>query len=331
MRQKPNVLVPGYMPEEGVELLRQHFNLTYYPVERPFSKKELIEKAAHKDGMVIYMTDQIDREVIEGCPDVKVISSFGKGYDNIDIEACRERGIRVTINPCSLTEDTADLAVGLALCCCRNILVSDQGVRAGMVRGWHPTRHLGRRFSGAKAGIVGFGQIGQAIALRLRGFGMETGYYDSKDPAVGDGLEDVRCFHSICQLLEESDFIFLAANLECDSRHLIDAQALAGVKRGAVLINVSRGSVVDEAAVAEALEDERLSGYASDVFAFEDKLDLQAPDYIPEKFIENRKKTVLTGHIGTGTKETRRELALSTARQMIAVFETGTSDGLVTG
>lgn len=326
MNSRPKILITQWMPEEGRDFLKQYCDIEFCDSEKALDKQELIKRAQGKDGLIIFMTDTIDREVVEKCKSLRVISSFGKGYDNIDVEACHENGIAVTINRQALTEDTADLAIGLALANSRNILIGDDDVRSEAVRGWHPKRHLGRRFNHATIGIVGFGEIGAAIARRAKGFSMKTYYYDVKEDVTFD--DAIRC-KNLKDMLSICDFIFVTANLSVNSYHLLNEENLRYIKDGAYIVNVSRGSIVDEEAVEKLLSEKKISGYAADVFAYEDKMIEDCPDYISRGLLDKIEQTVFTPHLGTGTVEARRELSISTAMGLIAALKGEAKEQLV--
>lgn len=326
MNSRPKILITQWMPEEGRDFLKQYCDIEFCDSEKALDKQELIKRAQGKDGLIIFMTDTIDREVVEKCKSLRVISSFGKGYDNIDVEVCHENGIAVTINRQALTEDTADLAIGLALANSRNILIGDDDVRSEAVRGWHPKRHLGRRFNHATIGIVGFGEIGAAIAKRAKGFSMKTYYYDVKEDVTFD--DAIRC-KNLKDMFSICDFIFVTANLSVNSYHLLNEENLRYIKDGAYIVNVSRGSIVDEEAVEKLLSEKKISGYASDVFAYEDKMMEDCPDYISRGLLDKIEQTVFTPHLGTGTVEARRELSISTAMGLIAALKGEAKEQLV--
>ena len=327
MDNRPQILITGWMPKEGRDILEKYCDLDFCNSENPLSKTELIQRAKNKDGVVIFMTDTIDKEVIQACNNLKVISSFGKGFDNIDVEECAKRGIAVTINKNSLTEDTADMAMGLALANARNILIGDSEVRKGTTRGWQPKKNLGRSFNHSNLGIIGYGEIGKAIAKRAKGFSMTTYYYDPTVESVSWGAHK-------CEKLEEMfskcDFIMITANLNKNSYHLVNRDNISYMKQGAFVVNVARGSIVDEKAIEEALDANKISGYASDVFAFEDKLAKECPQYISSGLLEKTEKTVFTPHLGTGTVETRKELSISTAKGMLSVLKGEETEQLIT-
>ncbi|BCJ87988.1 NAD(P)-dependent oxidoreductase [Effusibacillus dendaii] len=325
---RPKVFISQWMPPIGVDMIRQYCDVDYYNGTTPLSKQDFISRAKEADALLIFMCDTIDGQIVQSIPNVRVISSFGKGYDNIDVTACTAQNILVTINPDALTDSTADIAIGLILSLARNILPSDSSIRSGKFNGWHATNFLGRDFHHSRLGIIGFGAIGQAIARRAKGFDTEICYYDVvRQTAAEQELGAV--YKPLEELLNQSDFLVVAVNLQPDTIHLLSRNELQQVKPGSFLINISRGSIVDEQAVAEALDDGRLQGYAADVFEFEDRMVPQRPSYIPSSLLEMREKTVFTPHIGTGTIEARERLAVSSANQLLAALHGQIPSGAV--
>jgi len=317
MRQK--VFISHYMPDIGLEMIRQHFEVDYW-CGSALSKTEFIARAKDATALVIFMTDFIDAEIIENCSKLKVISSFGKGYDNIDVAACTRQGILVTNNPDDLTASTADLAIALLLALCRNVVSSDAYIRTGKFGGWHPFHFLGSDFHGKTLGLIGFGAIGQAIARRAKGFDVNLYYYDVERKPEAEHILAVQ-YAPLAKLLANSNFVIIAVNLCENTRHLLSSKEIASLRPGSYLINISRGSTVDEAAVAEALLSGHLRGYAADVFEFEDQVIKQRPDYINEKLLHCTGQTVFTPHIGTGTVDARQQLSVSTAKQLICALK----------
>ncbi len=312
---RPRVFVAQRMSDSGLDLLREHAEVVYPGNVHPLSKAEFLAHASNAEGLVAFVSDHVDAEIIHGCPDLRVVASFGKGFDNIDVAACTARGVLVTINPEALTDSTADLAIGLILSLCRNILAGDRHVRSGEFRGWHPRNLLGVDFHHAALGLIGFGNIGQAIARRALAFDVDVAYHDPlREPIPGVRRLDRNA------LLAWADYVVLAANPRPDNRHMIDAESLGRMKRGACLINIARGSLVDEAAVAAAIGAGTLGGYAADVFEFEDQSIPDRPATIAEGLLTRTDATVLTPHLGTGTRQARDRLAISTAQQLLSAL-----------
>ncbi|MDR3592727.1 MAG: NAD(P)-dependent oxidoreductase [Negativicutes bacterium] len=324
---KPKVFISQFMPAQGVELIRQHCDVDYHDATA-LSRRDFLDRAREADGLVVFMTDSVDAAMIEECPKLKVIASFGKGFDNIDIGACHRRNIVVTVNIDELTHSTADMAIGLLLAVSRNILPSDRAIRKAEFRGWHPTHFLGNDFHHSRLGIFGLGAIGQAIARRARGFDVKVSYYDPVRKPDSEEKLDLT-FMDKDRLLSENDFIILAVGLCAETIRLIGRQELAIIKPGSYLINIGRGSVVDESAVGEALRSGKLRGYAADVFAFEDALSPDKPGYIPDELLTVRDNTVFTSHLGTGTIEARNNLAVSTALQLVSALHGESPAGIV--
>ncbi len=313
---RPRIFVAQWMPEVGLERLRGHCELDESGRLGPLPHDELMARASTSDAIIAFVSDYVDAELIDCSPKLKVVASFGKGFDNIDVEACTRRNVLVTINPEALTESTADLALGLILAARRNVVSGDRHVRSGPFRGWHPTNLLGREFHGSNLGIVGFGVIGQAIARRAAAFGVSIRYFD---PIRGPE-NPLATYRDLDDLFAWSDIVVLAASLNPQSRHLIDRDALKQMKPGALLVNIGRGSLVDESAVSEALGSGRLSAYAADVFEFEDESVPSRPRSIHLDLLSKVDSTVFTPHIGTGTIEARERLALSTADQLLSAL-----------
>ncbi|WP_284179858.1 NAD(P)-dependent oxidoreductase [Rhabdaerophilum sp. SD176] len=292
----------------------------------PWPRARLLEEVRKASGLMAFMTEQIDAEFLEACPELRIIGAALKGYDNIDVEAARQRGVMVTIVPDLLTEPTAELAIGLAIALGRRVLEGDALVRGGDFAGWRP-RLYGRGLHGSTVGILGFGKVGQVIARQLEGFGCRILASDlSPVAAVATSVEFATPEH----LLEVSDFVFLALPLADATVGMIGASELARMKPGAFLINPARGSLVDESAVADALEAGRLGGYAADVFAFEDWARDDRPLRIDQRLSQPGARTVLTPHIGSATVSARRMIEAAAARSIVQGLAGEIPDGLVT-
>jgi lactate dehydrogenase-like 2-hydroxyacid dehydrogenase len=210
-------------------------------------------------------------------------------------------------------------------------MTGDRQIRSRQFSGWHPTNFLGKDFHHSRLGIIGFGNIGQAIARRARGFAVEIVYYDIQRPAAIPAEKGVRCISDLDALLAESDFIIVAADFRPENHHLLGPRELGLVKRDCLIVNISRGSLVDEQAIAAALQSGRLGGYAADVFAFEDRMIPGRPDYIPDELLNQPDRTVFTPHLGTGTVTTRENLSIATARQLLAALRGQLPPGAVNG
>lgn len=287
--------------------------------DEPWPRDVLLDRCRDAAGIMAFMPDRIDAAFLENCAKLEVVGAALKGFDNIDVEAASARGIWVTICSDLLTIPTAELAVGLMLALGRDMLAGDREIRRAGFHGWRP-RHYGIGIDGATVGIVGFGKVGQAIATRLSGFGCRLLAYDTSGqgavPPCAGAVERA----SLAGLLGAADFVVLALPLTASTQHIIDARALAAMKPGALLVNPARGSLVDEAAVADALARGHLRGYAADVFECEDWARADRPRAIDPRLSAVGAPTVLTPHIGSAVIEVRRAIEASAARSIIEVL-----------
>jgi glyoxylate reductase len=262
----PRVFVARRIPAEGLDAVTAAYAADVWHDELPPPRAELLRRIAGCDGVLTLLTDQVDDEFLDAAgPGLKVVSNYAVGFDNVDVAACTRRGIPVGNTPGVLTETTADFAWALLMATTRRVAEGDRYVRAGRWRTWGPELLLGGDVHGATLGIVGFGRIGQAVARRAAGFGMTVLYWDRspKSPALE---RDLNASHAeLDELLARSDLVTLHVSLNDETRHLIDAAALARMKPSAVLVNTSRGPVVDQAALAEALAGGTIAAAGLDV------------------------------------------------------------------
>ena len=303
---------------ETRDLLARQAQVISSQSETPLDRHQTLAAARDADGLMVFMPDLIDAEFLAACPQLRVIGAALKGYDNIDIEAATQAGIWVTIVPDLLTAPTAELAIGLMLALGRQLVIADQTMRTEHFEGWRP-RFYGTGLAGTVVGLIGFGAVGQAIAARLQGFDCKVLAYD---PALSSASAPSSIAHSapLDSVLQQSDWLVLALPLTPATYHLIDAQALAQMKPGSRLINPARGSLVDEEAVADALESGHLAGYAADVFACEDWARADRPLTIPPRLIALGSQTVLTPHVGSAVVEARRAIERAAAESILAVL-----------
>lgn len=268
---------------------------------------------------MVFMPDRIDESFLDACPRLRVVAAALKGYDNFDIEACRRRKIRFTIVPDLLTVPTAELAIALMLGLSRRIIEGDRQIRHGAFQGWRPTLY-GVGAAGSTAGIIGMGQVGKALAVRLRAFAMTVLYMDQRPLPPEEEQRLGASFAPLPELLAKSDFLFPFVPLTNQTLHLLGSQTLAATKRGAFLINCSRGSVVDEKAVAQALAEGQLAGYAADVFEMEEWSRPDRPRCIWPALLADEQRTLFTPHLGSAVAEVRREIEMAAARELRAAF-----------
>src|SRR5512145_666098 len=255
-----SLLISNVLPEESRRLVPTHFNVDYNPGDQPFSKPELIRRLQGKDGLICHILSAVDDEVLGACPGLKVISNVAVGFNNIDVAAARKRGVVVTNTPDVLTETTADFAWALLMAAARRVVEADQFARSGQWTRWQWDLLWGHDVHGKTLGVIGFGRIGRSVARRALGFGMRVLYHDSvrADATVERELKATPT--DLDTLLREADFVTLHTLLSPETRHLINQRTLGLMKKTAILINASRGPVVDEAALVEALTSGRIAG-----------------------------------------------------------------------
>lgn len=317
---KPKIYVTRNLPQEGIDLLKTQFEVDVNPHDRVATRQEIIAGIRGKDALLCLLTDEIDAEIMDAEARLKVIANYAVGFNNIDIEAATQRGIPVTNTPGVLTETTADLAFTLLMSCARRVVEADKFMRAGNYRGWAPMLLLGRDIAGKTLGIVGFGRIGQAMAQRATGFNMKVLYNDYK-PAPDDVEEALDAeYRELPDLLRESDFVSLHVPLMESTHHLIDYAELEQMKRTAILINTSRGPVVNEKALARALQSKLIFGAGLDVYENE-------PEFEPE--LATMDSVIMVPHIASASVETRTRMATMAAENAIAVVAGKTPPNLV--
>ena len=269
----PVVFVTRPLPAPGIDLLVESgFEVRANDEDRPLQRAELIAGIEQADALLCMLSDRIDVEVLEAAPLLRVISNYAVGFDNIDVAAARQRGVEVTTTPGVLTDATADLAWALLLAAARNLGAGERLVRAGEWTGWAPTQLLGEPLRHQTLGIVGMGAIGQAVARRAQGFGMNVVYFNRNQVASEIETSLGAEFVSLDELLRRSDFISLHAPLNDQSRHMFDARAFRLMKPTAVLVNTGRGALIDEAELVNVLRDGCIAAAGLDVYEFEPKI-----------------------------------------------------------
>jgi len=300
---KPRVFITHRVHNSVLERLEQSCELITNQSDTTLPAAEVKARAATADGMMVFMPDQVSEEFLAGCPKLKVIGAALKGYDNFDVEACTRHGVWLTFVPDLLTVPTAELTIGLTISLIRHVRAADEYVRSGQFRGWQPTFY-GLGIADATVGIVGMGPIGKAVATRLKGWGATLLYSqpDALPAAEEETLGVAR--KSLEELLGQADILILALPLNKQTLHTMNSARLALMKPGAFLINPCRGSVVQEAAVLEALESGQLGGYAADVFEMEDWAREDRPQEICPT-LRAHPNTLFTAHIGSAVQDVR--------------------------
>lgn len=312
---KPRVLVTQWVHPEVIDLLEHDCEVIANLNRVPWLPSEVRERARDVDAIMVFMPDRIDAELVDDCPRLRVVGAALKGYDNLDVDACTARGVWLTIVPDLLTVPTAELTIGLMLALGRRMLEGDRHVRSGGFAGWRPQLY-GTGLAGATVGIIGMGAVGRAVAARLSGFGARILYTDTTELAPELQARWEAHPVDLHSLLERSDYIVPMVPMTADTLHLLDAQRLALVKPGALLVNACRGSIIDERAVAEALTKGRLGGYAADVFELEDWAREDRPREIPPTLLDHP-RTVFTPHLGSAVDSVRRDIALEAAHNIL--------------
>lgn len=308
---RPRVFVARRIPDEGLDPIRERCEMDLWTDELPPPREELLRRVAGVSGLLSLLTDRVDDELLDAAgPQLRVVSNYAVGYDNVDVAACTQRRIPVGNTPGVLTETTADLAFALLMAAARRIDEGSRYVRADRWRTWGPLLMLGVDIHGATLGIVGFGRIGRELARRAAGFGMRVLYHDVQpaDPEEERALNATRV--ELDRLLAESDFVSLHVNLTDETRHLIDAGALRRMKPTVVLVNTSRGPVVDQAALYTALRDGQIFAAALDVT---DPEPMRADD--PLLSLEN---CLVVPHVASASLVTRGKMASMAAANLLA-------------
>jgi glyoxylate reductase len=300
------ILVTRRLPSSVLSKLNAAADVDLYTGEAAIPPDELRARIADKDALVCLLTDAVDRSVIDAAPALKAIANVAVGYNNIDVAYAKSRGIVVTNTPDVLTESVADFTWALILAITRRLSEGERLVRRGEWKGWALDLMLGAELRGKQLGLVGVGRIGRAVAARAGAFGMRVAYTSRSEMTMADAEA-----MPLDRLLLTSDIVSLHVPLTPETRSLIDKRALARMKRSAYLINTARGPVVDEAALAWALQHHLLAGAALDVYEHEPAVH---PDLVT---LEN---VLLVPHLGSGTTETRTAMADLAVENVLAVL-----------
>jgi glyoxylate reductase len=307
------VLVTRRLPEPCLERLSRAVEVTLYDGPGAMPREDLLRDVRGKPGAITLLTDRVDDEFLDAAgDDLLIVANYAVGFDNIDVAACSRRGVLASNTPAVLTETTADTAWALMMAAARRVPEGDRFLRSATPWIWGPLMMLGQDVHGKTLGLVGFGRIGQAMARRARGFGMRVIYFDVFPPPqeVVDELDAE--YRSLDDLLAEADFVSLHTNLTEDTRHLIDDVRLRRMKPTAVLVNTSRGPVIDEAALADALRHGVIFAAGLDVFERE-------PEVHPELLeLDN---AVIIPHLGSATVETREAMGMLAIDNLLMALE----------
>lgn len=317
---KPRIQVTREVFDETLAYLAEHCEVASNQEDVAYSPEALGQKLADKDGVVCCLTDRIDAALLESCPQLKVVANVAVGYNNIDLAACTARGVMATNTPGVLDDSTADLAWALMLGAARRITELERRVRAGEWKGWRLKQWLGVDVHHATLGIFGMGRIGQAIARRAAGFEMKVLYHNRNrvDAALERRLNAAHATKE--ELLRKSDFVVLQVPYSPQTHHLIGARELKLMKPTAILINSTRGGVVDDAALVAALRNGDIRAAGLDVFENEPNLN---------RGLLELDNVVLVPHVGSSTEATRRAMAMTAAKNLVAALTGGQPPNLL--
>jgi glyoxylate reductase len=310
---RPPILVTRKLPDPVMERLGAGADVDLYEGPGAMPRDDLLARVKGKPGAITLLTDRVDDEFLDAAGDeLLIVANYAVGFDNIDVAACTARGVLATNTPDVLTETTADTTWALLMAAARRVAEGDRFLRSRTPWIWGPEMMLGQDVHGKVLGIVGFGRIGHALARRAQGFGMKVIYFDVYRPTPALERELGAEYRDLDALLAEADFVSLHTNLSPETHHLINEERLRQMKPTAVLVNTSRGPVIDEAALAKALREGEILAAGLDVFENEPEVH---PDLLEQE------SAVLIPHLGSATVDTRLAMGMLAADNLFAVLE----------
>ncbi len=317
---KQRVQVTRAVFPEVLDYLAPQFDVSTNQDDKTFTPEELAQALADKNGALITLSERIDAALLARCPKLKAVCNIAVGYNNIDLPACRARGVMATNTPGVLDDSTADFTWALILATARRVTEAERYLRAGRWTGWSLSQLLGRDVHHATLGILGMGRIGQAVARRARGFDMTVLYHNSRRLSAEVEKSCHAAYVSMDELLARADILTIHTPYTPATHHIMDAARLARMKPGAILINAARGGVVDDAALLDALKRGTLAAAGLDVYENEPALN---PAFLK---LDN---VVLTPHIASSTETTRRRMAMMAAENLVAALTAGKPPNLL--
>ena len=313
MSERSNVLVTRPIMDEATRVLRERCDVTIHENEFGIPRDELLKVVAGRDAIITMLTEKVDAELLQAAgPQLKIVANHAVGFDNIDVDACTAAGVMATNTPDVLTETTADTAFALLMTAARRVGEGERFLRAHTPWIWGPLMMLGQDVHHKTIGIVGFGRIGQAVARRAKGFGMRVIYCDAFQLPADVEAETGAVRREMDELLAEADFVSIHTNLTPETRHLFGAGAFAKMKPTAVLVNTSRGPVVDEAALADALASGQIFAAGLDVFEREPEV---------EERLLSLENVVVIPHLGSATVDTRDAMGSLAVQNVFAALD----------
>lgn len=309
------IFVTRHIPGPGLQMLKDAgHELKINEEDRPLTEEELNNelKTGNYEGVLSLLTDKIDAKIFDSAPSVRAFSNYAVGFNNIDIEEAKKRGISISNTPGTSTNAVAEFTIALAMNIAKRVDEGDQFVRDGKYKGWNPNLLIGEEISGKTWGLIGAGRIGGRVAeILVKGFGMKIIYYDIKRNEELEKNLGIEFKENVEDLIKEADIISLHVLLDESTKHLMNGERIAMMKKTAVLINTSRGPVVDEIAVVSALENKNIRGFATDVYELEPSL-AEGLSALPN--------VVLTPHIASATEEARNAMSVQAAENLIEFF-----------
>lgn len=317
MNKKFKVFVARKIPDIGIELLKKQGFDVEVNGDKILSKKELIKKIKGKDALLCLLTDKIDKEVLSSAPNLKIVANYAVGFDNIDIDAATKKNIFITNTYGVLSETVAEYTIALMMAVSKRIVESDKFTRAGKYKAWGPLLFLGQEIKDKTLGIIGSGRIGFSVAKKARGLGMKIIYNDLLKNKEFEKKYNAK-FFKLNDLLKKSDFISIHIPLTPKTRYMINSKQFKLMKKNAILINTSRGQIVNEKALISALKNKKIFAAALDVFECEPKITCDAKALVQLKDLDN---VILTPHIASATIETRNKMSEIAAQNIIDYFK----------
>lgn len=319
--KKPYIFVTRKIPEEALKVFAEIAEVSMWSDEMiPVPRKKLLEEASRADALYTTLSDKIDEELLNQAPNLKVVANLAVGYDNIEIEAATKKGVAICNTPDVLSDTTADLTFALLLATARRIVESSEYIKAGKWKNWAPLLLAGSDVHHKTIGIIGMGRIGQAVAKRATGFEMEILYHNrSRNQKAEHELGATYC--SFTEILNKSDFVVCLAPLTVETKGMFNKEAFKQMKNSAIFINASRGDLVDEAALFNALENKQIKGAGLDVFCNE-PISANHP-------LLSLINVVAIPHIGSASVETRMEMAKLASRNIANVLQNKRPEALV--
>lgn len=320
MLNRPRVIVTHRIHDGVIKYLEGFSDPVLNQTDESLDAADIISLSRHADGIMAFMPDKIDETHLQQCKRLRIIAGAFKGADNVDVCACTRHGVWVTNVPSLLTEPTAELAIGLLISLTRNVIKGNALVKSGNFNGWKPILY-GRCIAEMDFGIIGFGSIGQSIADKLKNFNPKgMSYYDNARNADRDAKAE---FRELSNLISNSDCIILCIPLTTETIEMISEASIRSMKKGVYIINCGRGSVVNESAIAKALMVGQIAGYASDVYAMEDRGQNGTMSSIDNGIMRPEVNTVLTPHLGSAVQSIRYQIEMQAAINIWQTFNGG--------